>query len=66
VAVIAVESGNRFAGSWRQESRNYAADYRNYFHAEPADPVAVAFMTDTDNTNSRATAWYGDIIFRQQ
>jgi hypothetical protein len=63
VAIIAIESGNRFAGSWRHETRNYVADYRAYFHDEPDDPVAVAFMTDTDNTGSRAVAWYGDISF---
>jgi hypothetical protein len=63
VAVIAIESGNRFAGSWRYESRNYVADYRACFHDEPDDPVAIAFMTDTDNTGSQAVAWYGDIFF---
>jgi len=63
VAVIAVESGNRFAGIWRHEVRNYVADYRSYFHDEPDDPVAIAFMTDTDNTGSQAVAWYGDIFF---
>jgi hypothetical protein len=25
----------------------------------------VAIMTDTDNTKSSATAWYGDIVFRK-
>jgi hypothetical protein len=63
VAIIAVESGNSFAGSWRQESRNYVADYRAYFHEDPDDPEAIAFMTDTDNTGSQAEAWYGDISF---
>lgn len=63
VAVIAVESGNRFAGTWRQESRNYGDDYRNYFHAEPPNPVAIGIMTDGDNSGSRAEAWYGDITF---
>jgi hypothetical protein len=66
VALIAVETGNRFAGIWRQEIRNYVADYRSYFHEEPANPVAIAYMTDTDNTGSRATAWYGDILFSKQ
>ena len=63
VALIAVESGNRYADSWRHETRNYVADYRAYFHDEPDDPVAIAFMTDTDNTGSQAVAWYGDIFF---
>lgn len=62
-AVIAVESGNRFAGTWRNETRNYVEDYRAAFHSPPPDPVAVAVMTDGDNTGSEATAWYGDITF---
>lgn len=61
--IIAVESGNRFAGSWRHESRNYLADYRAAFHRVPPDPSAVAVMTDGDNTGSEAVAWYGDISF---
>jgi len=63
VAIVSVESGNRYAGIWRQERRNYVEDYRGYFHKEPEDPAAVAFMTDTDNTGSHALAWYGDIFF---
>lgn len=63
VAIVAVESGNRYAGIWRHERRNYVEDYRKYFHGEPDDPAAVAFMTDTDNTGSHALAWYGDIFF---
>jgi hypothetical protein len=63
VAVVAVESGNGHAGIWRHERRNYVEDYRRYFKAEPDDPVAVAFMTDTDNTGGHALAWYGDISF---
>jgi hypothetical protein len=63
VAIVAVESGNRFAGAWRHERRNYVEDYRAYFHGEPDNPAAVAFMTDTDNTGGHAVAWYGDIFF---
>jgi len=63
VAIVAVESGNRSAGIWRHERRNYVEDYRRYFHEEPDDPAAVAFMTDTDNTGGHALAWYGDIFF---
>ena len=66
VALIVVESGNRYAGNWREETRNYAADYRSFFHEDAPDPIAVAIMTDTDNTGGRATAWYGDILFRRK
>lgn len=63
IAVIVVKSGNSHAGSWHHEGRNYVDDYRKYFHQEPENPEAVAFMTDTDNTGSHALAWYGDISF---
>jgi hypothetical protein len=41
-------------------------DYRACFHDAPPDPVAVAVMTDADNTGSLATAWYGDILFARE
>ena len=56
-----VESGNGKAGTWVSETRNYLEDYRRLFHAEPSRVGAVAVMTDTDNTHSDVTAWYGDI-----
>jgi len=62
-AIIAIETGNRHAGLWRHERRNYVEDYRACFHDDPPDPVAVAVMTDADNTGGKATAWYGDILF---
>jgi hypothetical protein len=62
-AIIALESGNRYAGVWRHERRNYVEDYRACFRDAPPDPVAVAVMTDADNTGGLATAWYGDILF---
>lgn len=65
-ALIAVESGNRFAGTWRHESRHYVEDFRAAFNSLPPDPVAVAVMTDGDNTGSEATAWYGDITFSRK
>ena len=63
VAVIALESGSAALGSWRQEERNYAEDYRSLFGETPPDPIAVGFMTDSDNSASQAEAWYGDIQF---
>lgn len=63
IVLIVVESGNQHAGAWHHEQRNYQEDYRSYFHTSPPDTVAVAVMTDADNTNTEATAWYGDIFF---
>ena len=60
-AMIAVESGNKLAGTWQQERRNILDDYRNFFKEEPPDIGAIAIMTDTDNTGESAVAYYGPI-----
>jgi hypothetical protein len=62
LALIVIESGNQHAGVWRQERRNYFEDYRSFFHASPPNTMAVAVMTDADNTKSESIAWYGDIL----
>jgi hypothetical protein len=61
--MIAVESGASRTGRWINERRDVRADYRRLFGEEPGHVDAVAIMTDTDNTGTVATAWYGDIWF---
>ncbi len=61
--MIAVESGSKRAGRWVEERRDVLSDYRQAFGEEPGPVDAVAIMTDTDNTGTTATAWYGDIWF---
>lgn len=61
--MIAVESGVTHAGKWIHERRDVRADYRRLFGEEPGRIVAVALMTDTDNTGATVGAWYGDIWF---
>lgn len=61
--MIAVESGSGRAGRWVEEHRDVRADYLRVFGEEPGRVDAVAIMTDTDNTGTMATAWYGDIWF---
>ena len=59
--MLAVESGPERTGQWITEERDILADYRRLFGGEPRGIGAIAIMTDTDNTGSEATAWYGDI-----
>lgn len=61
--MIAMQSGSGRVGEWVEERRDVLADYRRLFGAEPGNVDAVAIMTDTDNTSTAATAWYGDIWF---
>lgn len=64
--MVAVESGSDRAGTWVSERRDVRADYRRLFGEEPGSADAVAIMTDTDNTGSTVTAWYGDLWFGEQ
>ena len=39
-------------------------DYKTAFKQEPPSISGIAIMTDSDNTGESATAFYGDIIFK--
>ena len=62
--IVAVESGDDKAGNWVSEERNIYEDYKTIFGEEPPLLGGVAIMTDTDDTNDEATAWYGDLTLR--
>ena len=66
VVMYVVESGDEKLQRWVPERRNVYDDYRQAFGEEPFRITGVAVMTDTDNTQESATAWYGDIIFHGQ
>jgi len=59
--MVAVESGDSRKGQWVTEQRNIVEDYRKAFGRNPPPIVGIGIMTDSDNTGSSATAWYGDI-----
>ena len=58
---MVVESGAGQIGHWRDYRRDVRADFIKAFGEEPGPLVAVALMTDTDNTRSRLRAWYGPL-----
>ena len=60
---IVLESGPAHLGQWRNYRRDIRADYRRAFGEDPGALIGVAVMTDSDNTQSRAEAWYGEIRF---
>jgi hypothetical protein len=59
--LIAVQSGRERIGTWVSEERNIYQDYIAYFGEQPPEVVAIAIMTDTDNTGEDAVAYYADI-----
>ncbi len=64
---IVAESGPGRMKRWVREVRNLYEDYkRGYPGEEPGKILRVYLMTDTDNTDSRASAWYADIVFRKE
>jgi len=64
--MVVLESGAKNLNTWISEERNIYEDYRNAFEAEPPMISGVAIMTDTDNTEEFATAYFGDIHFHKR
>jgi len=64
VRKIVLESGAAQLGRWRVHERDVVQDYRRAFGEEPGRVLGVALMTDADNTQGAAEAWYGDVELR--
>jgi len=58
---LVVESGSAQLGRWVEYRRDVRADFVQAFGEEPGPLLAVALMTDTDNTGSSLRAWYGPL-----
>jgi hypothetical protein len=56
---LVVETGDASLGSWQRHDRDVRADFIRAFGEVPGPLLAIALMTDTDNTSSRLQAWYG-------
>lgn len=58
---IVLESGPAHLNQWRSYRRDIAADFQAAYGEPPGALVAVALMTDADNTGGEALAWYGPV-----
>lgn len=58
---IVVDSGSEHLRRWRDHRRNLVADFQRAFGEPPGPLQAVALMTDSDNTRSRAETYYGPV-----
>ena len=58
---IVVESGAGHLNQWQRYERNIAADFEKAFGEAPGALQGLAIMTDTDNTQGKTQAWYGEI-----
>jgi hypothetical protein len=61
VKMLAVASGAGDLGRRQSVRRDVADDYRKAYGAEPGPVLAVAVMTDTDNTGTKAVGSYASI-----
>lgn len=64
VRKLVLECGPGQLGQWRAYRRQLAVDFRRAFGEEPGPLLAIALMTDADNTGSSAEAWYSDVVLR--
>ena len=58
---IVVESGPARLGQWLAYDRDIRADFEAAFGEAPGMLAGIGVMTDSDNTASRALAWYGPV-----
>lgn len=59
-----VETGTTNLGKWLDYERDIRADFIKAFGEEPGALTGIALMTDTDNTKSKAMAWYGPVTLK--
>jgi hypothetical protein len=58
---LVVESGAARLNQWLDYERDVRADYERVFGEKPGALVGIGIMSDSDNTRSQASAWYGPL-----
>jgi hypothetical protein len=58
--VIVLQSGSEKTNQWLTETVNIRDDFRKVFGVAPPPVIAIAILSDADNTGSRAVADYDD------
>jgi len=60
--IIVAESGAAHLGQWRTVERNLKDDYQHGFgKSKPPHVVAIGLMSDTDNTQGEALAYFDEL-----
>ena len=60
--LIVVERGTESLGRWQRVERDVVEGYRRSFGEEPPKKIiAIGLMSDSDNTGSRAVAYFDDL-----
>lgn len=63
VKIQVVRSFEDPLGSWQQEKRNVYEDLKKQFGEDIRYIHAIGLMTDTDNSQTEALSYYGEIFF---
>ena len=66
VMMVAVDSGDANAGTWRSHRRDVRADFLRFFGREVDELEGIAVMTDSDNSGLSARAWYGEMALHPE
>lgn len=66
ITFVVVRSGDADLNKWITETRNVYEDYKRIYGEEPGESVgAVSISSNSQNTGSRAAAFFGEILFRK-
>jgi hypothetical protein len=66
VTYVVVRSGPADLGKWLTESRNVLEDYKKIYGEAPGEDVgAISIAIDSNDTNSTAESYFGEIFFRK-
>ena len=63
---LVLESGEGRLNQWIDYRRDIAADFEAAFGEAPGALLGVGIMTDSDNTRSKAQAWYGPVTLTKR
>ena len=66
VMMVAMDTGDAEAGTWRTHRRDVRADFLRLFDMEVDELEGIAVMTDTDNCGQSARAWFGEMAFHPE
>lgn len=58
---LVIESGPERLGRWLDYERDIEADFRHAFGEAPGALLGLGLMTDANNTETTAMAWYGPL-----
>jgi hypothetical protein len=64
IRTLVVASGPQQLNQWLPFRRDVRADFELAFGEPPGALLSIGLMTDSDNTQSSALAWYGGIALK--